>query len=102
MSRTLSRLQAVVLGLVVVVGLVLAGSGLFAVGSRHWPWNEPFLVRTSFPKVQGVEAGTHVRVQGMDAGEVESVDLPDQRGAAALNLKLGVHGSRSLASPKPG
>jgi phospholipid/cholesterol/gamma-HCH transport system substrate-binding protein len=82
-------LQAIILGVVVLTGLALGVIGLFAVGSRHWPWNEPFQVRTSFPKVAGVEVGTRVRVQGVDAGEVEGVEFPDQSGGnVVLRLRL--------------
>jgi len=62
MSRSLSRLQAVVLGLIVLTGLLLAATGLFAVGSRHWLWNDTFHVSVGFPQIRGVELGTRVRV----------------------------------------
>jgi phospholipid/cholesterol/gamma-HCH transport system substrate-binding protein len=78
-----------ILGGVVLAALVLGIVGLFAVGSRHWPWNEPFAVRTGFPRIAGVEKGTRVRVQGVDAGEVERVDFPDQLGGnVILRLRL--------------
>jgi phospholipid/cholesterol/gamma-HCH transport system substrate-binding protein len=80
----------------VLAGLALSVAGLFAVGSRHWPWNHSFHVRAGFPKIQGVEVGTHVRVQGMDAGEVEAVELPDQPGGnVVLRLRLD-HKMREL------
>jgi len=89
LSRSLSTLQAIVLGGAVLTGLALGIVGLFAVGSRHWPWNEPYLVCTSFPKVAGVEAGTRVRVQGVEAGEVESLDFAEQPGGnVVLTLRL--------------
>jgi phospholipid/cholesterol/gamma-HCH transport system substrate-binding protein len=79
-SRSLTAFQAAILGAVVLAGLLLGVVGLFAIGSRLWPWNEPYVVRTSFPKIQGIDAGTRVRVQGMDAGEVETVELPEKPG----------------------
>jgi phospholipid/cholesterol/gamma-HCH transport system substrate-binding protein len=82
-------LQAVILGSVVLVGIVLGITGLFTVGSRHWPWNEPFIVHTSFPRIAGVESGTRVRVQGVDAGEVERVDFSDQPdGHVVVTMRL--------------
>src|SRR5262249_28338790 len=67
----------------------LGVTGLFAVGSRHWPWNESFEVRTSFPRIAGIEAGTRVRVQGMEAGEVEGVEFPEQPGGnVVVRLRL--------------
>jgi hypothetical protein len=75
-SRNLTRLQAVVLGFVLVAGLGLAGVGIFAVGSGKWFWNDSFHVRAGFSSVNGVEVGTRVRVRGMDAGEVVALEPP--------------------------
>src|SRR5579884_3206487 len=79
-SRSLSPLQSLVLGLVVLAGLGLGAAGLFAVGGRYWPWNPTFHLRAGFARIHGVEAGTRVRVQGMDAGEVEAVQPPERPG----------------------
>jgi phospholipid/cholesterol/gamma-HCH transport system substrate-binding protein len=89
-SRSLSRTQAVVLAGVVLVGLVLGVLGLFAAGSRHWV-RDAFHVRAGFPDVAGVEVGTRVRVQGIDAGEVEAVELPANPGHPVL-LRLRIAG----------
>ncbi len=89
MSRSLSLGQAVLLGAVVLTGMALATGGLFAIGSRQWPWNQPCHVRAGFPRIHGVEAGTRVRIQGIDAGEVEAVELPSQPGGdVVLRLRL--------------
>jgi phospholipid/cholesterol/gamma-HCH transport system substrate-binding protein len=90
MSRTLSRFQAAVLGAIVVAGLALAGVGLFTVGSRQWLWSDTFHVVVGFPQIRGVEAGTRVRVQGIEAGEVETVEPPATPGGdVMLRLRLG-------------
>lgn len=89
MSRSLSRWQAILLGAVVLVGLVLGGVGLFAVGSRDWFRGESFHVRSGFPSIQGVEVGTRVRAQGIDAGEVVGVEPPMTPGGdVVLRLRL--------------
>jgi phospholipid/cholesterol/gamma-HCH transport system substrate-binding protein len=81
--------QALTLGAVVLAGLALGVVGLFAVGGSYWPWNPTFHVRAGFPKIHGVEVGTRVRVQGMDAGEVEAVNLPERPGGdVVLRLRL--------------
>ena len=88
-SRTLSRSQALVLGLLVLVGVGLAVGGLFAVGSRGWFGKAPLYVRVGFREIRGVEVGTRVRIQGIDAGEVVDIlppDAPD--GAVVLRLAL--------------
>jgi phospholipid/cholesterol/gamma-HCH transport system substrate-binding protein len=88
-SRSLSRIQAVVLGVAVLTGLVLGAVGLFAVGSRQWLWQDTFHVRVGFARIHGVEPGTRVRILGREAGEVEAVDLPAApSGEVMLRLRL--------------
>ena len=58
MSRTLSGLQAVLLGTAILVGMGLIGVAVFAVGSRQWFWDDALDVRAGFANVQGVEVGT--------------------------------------------
>jgi phospholipid/cholesterol/gamma-HCH transport system substrate-binding protein len=88
-SRSLSRLQALVLGAVVLVGSGLAVAGVFAVGSRGWFGKDALHVRVGFPEIHGVEVGTRVRIQGIDAGEVVRVSLPDRHdGPVILHLRL--------------
>ncbi len=89
MSRSLSRWQALVLGLVILVALGLAATGLFAVGSRGWFGSNALTVGASFPEVRGVEVGTRVRIQGIDAGEVCALEPPQKPGGpVVLRLKL--------------
>lgn len=98
MSRSLTRLQAILLGLVVLAGLLLAVGGLFAVGSKYWPWNDSFELRVPVPQARGVEVGTRVRIQGVDAGEVAEVVPPAQPGEPVmLRLRLaGQWGKQNL------
>lgn len=84
MSQALSRMQAVLLGAVVLAGLGLAGLGVFAVGSRQWLWSDTFTVGVGFPSVQGVEPGTRVRIQGIDAGQVEHLEPPRAPGGEVV------------------
>jgi hypothetical protein len=95
-SRSLSRLQAVLLGAVVLVGLALTGAGLFVVGSRGWFGHDALHVRAAFPEARGVEPGTPVRVQGIAAGEVVAVDAPERPGDPVM-LRMRLKGMyRSL------
>lgn len=91
MRSSLSRWQAVALGLVVCCGLGLAGTGLYAVGSRQWLWGNTFRVRVGFPQIRGVEIGTKVRVQGVEAGEVEAIETPLTPGQEVM-LRLRLDG----------
>jgi phospholipid/cholesterol/gamma-HCH transport system substrate-binding protein len=89
MSRSLSRIQALVLGVAVLVGISLAAVALFAVGSQQWPLGATFTVSVGFANIRGVEEGTRVRIQGMDAGDVTRVELPSQPGQdVVLFLRL--------------
>ena len=92
MSRSLTHAQALLLGLVVLLGLALAGVGIFAVGDRQWLWSDTFHLTAGFPQIRGVEAGTEVRVQGIKAGMVERVEAPSSPGGNVI-LHLKVAGS---------
>ena len=56
MSRSLSGLQALLLGLVVLVGGGLIAAAVFAVGSRQWFGSRTLTVQATFPNVQGGDA----------------------------------------------
>jgi phospholipid/cholesterol/gamma-HCH transport system substrate-binding protein len=90
-SRSLSRSQAVVLGAVVFVALGLGTLALFAVGNQQWMLGDTFTISAGFKNVRGVEEGTRVRVQGIDAGEVAKVQLPEAPGGDVM-LKMRLHG----------
>lgn len=84
MSRSLTRTQAIILGVIVLLGIGLLGLGLFAVGSRQWLFSESFHVRAGFDEIRGVEIGTRVRIQGIDAGEVVEVLPPTETGGKVM------------------
>jgi phospholipid/cholesterol/gamma-HCH transport system substrate-binding protein len=98
MSHSLTRIQAFLLGIVVLLGLGLAIFALFLIQGTDGAWaiagyqlwgEKPFHVRAGFHDVQGVSAGVPVRIQGMDAGEVERVDAPKNPGEPVIMvLKL--------------
>lgn len=80
MTASLTRAQAALLGFVVLVGLGLATLGVFAIGDRQGLWREHFHLYARFPQVNGIEVGTRVRVQGINAGQVDALEHPAQRG----------------------
>jgi phospholipid/cholesterol/gamma-HCH transport system substrate-binding protein len=87
----LSALQAVWLGAAVLLGVGLLGVGLWAIGARGWFGQDAFTVRAAFANVRGVEPGTRVRVQGVDAGEVVDVEPPAMPGAPVV-VRMRVRG----------
>jgi phospholipid/cholesterol/gamma-HCH transport system substrate-binding protein len=90
-SRSLTRWQALWLGVIFLLALGLASLGVFAVGSRGWYGTDALQVRAGFPEIRGVEVGTRVRVQGIDAGEVVAILPPESPGAPVL-LRLRIKG----------
>ncbi len=87
--RSLTRLQAILLGLLVLIGLGLLGLGLYAVAVRQGVFSKSFHVRAGFPDIAGVEIGTRVRIQGVQAGEVVEVLPPAQAGEQVM-LRLRI------------
>ena len=91
MSRNLSRTQASLLGLLVIVTLALGGSALLILNERSGWGGGSIRVLVGFPDINGVEVGTRVRIQGMDAGEIEAILPPDDPGQP-VKLQLRIAG----------
>ena len=91
MARQLSRPQAIWLGLWVALALSLGGAALFVLNERSGWGDGSFRVHAGFADINGVEAGTHVRIQGMDAGEIEAV-LPPEVPGEHVKLRLRIAG----------
>jgi phospholipid/cholesterol/gamma-HCH transport system substrate-binding protein len=90
-SRNLSRTQATLLGVLVVVAFALGGSALLILNERAGWGNGSFRVVVGFADINGVEKGTRVRIQGIDAGEIEDILLPDNPGRK-VKLQLRIAG----------
>ncbi len=91
MSRELTRLQALILGIIVVGVFFLGGYALFAIQERRGLGPDAFTVQAAFRDIGGVEVGTRVRVQGIDAGEVEAIMPPEVPGDP-VRLRLRMSG----------
>lgn len=91
MSQSLSRWQAVVLGLVVVGAVVLAGGALAHIATRQGVWADSFEITVGFTEAHDVGPGTAVRIRGVDAGQVMAIEYPttDEPGSVVtLRLRL--------------
>jgi phospholipid/cholesterol/gamma-HCH transport system substrate-binding protein len=84
-------MQAALLGLVVIVALVLGGGTLFVLGERGGWASDSFHVVAGLPDVGGIEVGSRVRIQGIDAGEVEAI-VPPERPGEHVKLRLRIAG----------
>ena len=60
MSRSLSRVQAVVLGATVLAGLVLAALAVSAIGSHQWLWGDTFHLNVGFRQSRADAVGGEV------------------------------------------
>lgn len=56
--------------------MLLFGGGLFLIGDRRQLFERSFVVDTEFANVSGLQNGANVRVSGLDAGEVLSIEVP--------------------------
>jgi len=84
-------LQATLLGVLVLAALALGGSALMLLNERAGWGNGSFHVVAGFHDINGVEPGTRVRLQGIDAGEIEAILPPDQPGDK-VKLQLRING----------
>lgn len=81
----LSRKASV--GAFLIGGIVLFGVGLFLIGSRQKVFSRGFHVYSDFKSVSGLETGANVRVSGLEAGEVEEIQVPSQA-SSLFRVKL--------------
>jgi len=81
--------RVVVVGAFVVFGILLFGAGLFFIGDRRMMFSDTFEVYAEFASIAALQNGAIVRVGGMDAGEVETIHVP-QRPSAPFRVKMRV------------
>ena len=92
MTEILTRKQAILLACVVLIGLGLLSFGLFSIGDQQQLWHGQFNITMKLPNAGGLDIGTRVRIQGVQAGQVIAIQQPPQRGGDLL-IKLRLDGS---------
>ncbi len=91
MSQSLSRWQAIGLGLVVVAALGLGGYGIARIADKQGMWADTVEVTADFPEAHDIAPGTPVRIRGVDAGQVVAVEYPDHDGPnAEVTIRMRV------------
>jgi phospholipid/cholesterol/gamma-HCH transport system substrate-binding protein len=80
MLSEIGRWRALANALFVLSVLGLAAFAIIQVGGRRWQWQETFRARAEFLQIGGLAIGDRVRVQGMDAGVLESIVPPSAPG----------------------
>lgn len=65
-----------IVGAFVIGGLLLFGVGLFLIGDRRLLFQPSVELDTTLSRVSGLQVGTRVRIDGLDAGEVLEIRVP--------------------------
>jgi len=73
---TIQRSTAV--GAFVIGGLLLFAVGLFLIGDRRLLFQPNVELNTTLSRVSGLQVGTRVRIDGLDAGEVLEIRVPSR------------------------
>ncbi|WP_435006253.1 MlaD family protein [Tundrisphaera lichenicola] len=89
MRREMTRWRALSNAVFVLTVLGMGGYGLRQITGRNWSWQPTFHAKANFSTISGIEVGAKVRVQGIDAGVVESIEAPSVPGGpVVLRLRL--------------
>jgi phospholipid/cholesterol/gamma-HCH transport system substrate-binding protein len=83
--------QNVIVGVFITAAIVLFGAALFLIGNEHKAFRRHVVFYTNFQNVDGIPKGAKVRVDGMDAGELESIQIPSSP-SQKFRLKMNVEG----------
>ncbi len=89
MTNALSRHRSLLLGALTCAALILGSIGLFAIGRKQQVWHRHFTLMVQMPNAGGIDVGTRVRIQGMQAGQVDAVELPKERGGM-VHVRLSI------------
>jgi len=79
----------VIVGVFITAAVVLFGAALFLIGNEHKAFRRHVVFYTNFQNVDGIPKGAKVRVDGMDAGELESIQIPSSP-SQKFRLKMNV------------
>lgn len=91
MSQSLTRRQAVLLGLTVLLAVAVLAFGLVRVGGKQGLWADTAEVTVQLAEPHDIAPGTVVRVRGVDAGRVVAVEYPADDGpTAAVTVRMAI------------
>lgn len=83
------RFHSSAIGLFLILGMGLFTTILFLIGNRHDIFGRHVDFYADFSDISGLPRGAQVRVAGIEAGEVKSVEIPSSP-ASKFRLKLQV------------
>ena len=79
----------VIVGVFITAAIVLFGVALFLIGDQHKAFRRHVVFYTNFQNVDGIPKGSTVRVDGIDAGELEAIEIPSSP-SQKFRLKMNV------------
>ena len=79
----------VIVGVFITAAIVLFGAALFLIGDQHKAFRRHVVFYTNFQNVDGIPKGSTVRVDGIDAGELEAIEIPSSP-SQKFRLKMNV------------
>ena len=83
------RIHSWAIGLFLVLGIGLFTTILFLIGNRYDVFGKHVEFYAEFSDISGLPRGAQVRVAGIEAGEVKSIEIPATP-ASKFRLKLQV------------
>ncbi len=83
------RIHTWAVGLFLIVGVAAFTAILFLIGNRHDIFGKHVEFYADFSNIEGLPRGAQVRVSGIEAGEVKSIEIPASP-ASKFRLKLQV------------
>ena len=86
-------------GAFVIGGLLLFAVGLFLIGDRRMLFADTSRCTPSSRRLPGSKNGAKVRVAGMDAGEVETIQMPGPAVGARFRVRMRVREGPAPAHP---
>ncbi|MBI5844710.1 MAG: outer membrane lipid asymmetry maintenance protein MlaD [Deltaproteobacteria bacterium] len=79
---------ATTIGLFVFIGLLCVGYLTIRLGKVEWFGGETYRIHARFSSVSGLKKGGAVEIAGVQVGQVDEVDLDQERMAADVWMKI--------------
>ncbi|HZW80187.1 MAG TPA: MlaD family protein [Candidatus Deferrimicrobiaceae bacterium] len=87
--------QNLLVGIFTTAAVALFGAGLFFIGNQYRAFTHHVIFYTNFQNVDGLTKGAQVKVDGLKAGEVQSIQIPSspaQKFRLKMNIDDRLHG----------
>ncbi len=82
-----TTIQKIKLGIMVLTGVILFTVGVYLIGAKQSVFTKSFEISSVFKNVKGLRLGNNVRYLGINAGNVQSIDIINDT-AIKVTLKM--------------